>query len=52
MCLRCDNIDARIRHYQKLSRLITDQTVLDSIDALIAEMEAQKALLHQKPVEG
>jgi hypothetical protein len=46
MCERCVELDAKIDHYQKLARMITDQRVLDGIAKVIETANAEKAALH------
>lgn len=47
MCYECQGIDRTIGHYQQLGRLTTDRRTLDSIDILIARLEADKNALHR-----
>ena len=46
MCGKCDEIDSKREHYQKLFSLVTDAQTLDAIKLLIARMEAEKQALH------
>jgi hypothetical protein len=46
MCERCVELDAKIEHYQKLARMISDQRILDVIAKTIEEANAEKAVLH------
>ena len=46
MCERCVELDAKIDHYQKLARMITDQRMLDGIAKVIEAANAEKAALH------
>jgi hypothetical protein len=46
MCEGCVALDARIDHYEKLARMITDQRVLDGIARVIETANAGKAALH------
>jgi hypothetical protein len=46
MCEKCEQLDKRIEHYQKLLFGIADQLTVDGIKSLIADLRAQKAALH------
>jgi hypothetical protein len=46
VCERCVELDAKIEHYQKLARMISDQRILDVIAKTIEEANAEKAVLH------
>jgi hypothetical protein len=46
MCEKCVEIDAKIERYRNIVRSITDQPTVDGTKALIADLEAQKAVLH------
>jgi hypothetical protein len=46
MCARCEEIDAKITHYREMATFIMDRVTLDSIDILIARLEAQKKAAH------
>jgi hypothetical protein len=48
MCMRCEAIDVKLAHYRELSSFIMNRWKLDSIDVLIATMEAEKKELHPK----
>ena len=50
VCARCDKIDERIEHRQ-LAKYVTDKDALESIERLIANVEAKKSSLHPKPEE-
>jgi hypothetical protein len=43
---KCADLDGKIEHYQCLSRMITDQPVLDAIKKLTGELRAEKVALH------
>jgi hypothetical protein len=49
MCERCDEIDSKIRHYRKLRNGINDAHTVDTLSAFIADLESEKATLHQTP---
>jgi hypothetical protein len=51
MCGKCDEIDEKIAHYNRLLSGITDRIARDGIASLIEEMNAEKAGLHPKPEE-
>ena len=46
MCEKCSEIDAKIEHYQYLSRMVTDQPTLGAIQKLVEQMKADKITLH------
>jgi hypothetical protein len=46
MCEKCVEIDRRIAHLKDMASSIFDQQMLDGIDSLVAELEAQKTKLH------
>jgi hypothetical protein len=46
VCERCVELDAKIEHYQKLARMISDQRILDVITKAIETANAEKAALH------
>jgi hypothetical protein len=46
VCELCEKIDARIARYRELSRAIRDKQALESIDRIIADLDAQKRSLH------
>jgi hypothetical protein len=46
MCDKCEQLDKKIEHYQKLLWGISDQLTVDRIKSLIADLRAQKAALH------
>jgi hypothetical protein len=46
MCENCTQIDAKIAHYRRLAAGILDKGVLQDIDKLISDLEAQKRFLH------
>lgn len=45
MSTRRDDIDEEVRHLRNLASQLTDQTTLKGIEALIADLEAEKAAL-------
>jgi len=49
---RCANnvkkIDARIAYFRELATYVMDRTRLDSIEVVIAKLEADKKVLHPK----
>jgi hypothetical protein len=49
VCDRCSQIDERILHYHELAKLVLDKGVLESIAQLIANLEAEKRILHPTP---
>jgi hypothetical protein len=49
MCEQCKELDAKIEHYQRVARNITDQKTIDGLMKLIAEMKRKRATLHPEP---
>jgi hypothetical protein len=49
MCDKCEQLDRRIEHYQKLLLGVGDQLTVDRIKSLIADLRAQKAAIHPEP---
>jgi len=46
MCDKCDELDKKIEHYRKISSAIGDQITVERINAMIADLQAQKVVLH------
>jgi hypothetical protein len=46
MCAKCKAIDQKIEQYARIARGVTDQLTLDRITAAVAEMTAEKVVLH------
>ena len=46
MCSKCDELDRKIEHYQRLSRKLLDQRVLEILETLIEKYKADKKALH------
>jgi hypothetical protein len=46
MCEKCDELDGKIAHFQRMAFRITDQAMLDGIKVLIERAKAQKAEHH------
>jgi hypothetical protein len=46
MCDTCFELDKRIAHYGQMLMSIGDQSTVERIEALIADLQAQKATLH------
>jgi hypothetical protein len=51
MCEKCKELDQKIEHYQELSRSITDQPTIDSLNELIRDLYERKIALHTSPAE-
>jgi hypothetical protein len=51
MCEKCEQLDKKIEHYQKLLLGIGDQLTVDRIKSLIADLQAQKATLHPEQTQ-
>ena len=50
MCSKCDELDRKIEHYQRLSRKLLDQRVLEILETLIEKYKADKNALHREPM--
>jgi hypothetical protein len=46
MCEKCNELDAKIEHYQKLAARLLDPPMIEAINKLIEKMQAKKARLH------
>jgi hypothetical protein len=46
MCEKCVEIEAKIARYRRIESRMTDQALLDGINELVAQLEAQKKDLH------
>jgi len=46
MCEKCVEIDEKIERYCNVRRSISDQATVDGAKKLIADLMAQKAVLH------
>ena len=46
MCIECDDIDATIARYQRLSKRVADPQMREAAAHLIAGLEAEKIALH------
>ena len=46
MCDKCNQLDKKIEHYERLASGITDRLTLDRIRESVREMRAHKAALH------
>jgi len=51
MCDKCKALDDKIEQHRRLAAAITDRQMLDGLQKLIAEAEAQKAALHPEQHE-
>jgi hypothetical protein len=49
MCAQCRNIETKTEHFRKMKTVIMDRQTLNSIDGMIAGLEARKAALHPEP---
>jgi hypothetical protein len=49
MCEQCKELDAKIEHYQRVARNITDQKTIDGLNKLISDMQRKRAALHPEP---
>ena len=46
MCGKCAEFDKKIDHYRQMVLSNGDQVTVERIEALIADLQAQKATLH------
>ena len=46
MCEKCVELDKKIEHYRGMIWAIGDQLTVERIKALIADLQAQKVVLH------
>ncbi len=46
MCDQCDELDKKIEHCRRIRLSIGDPVTIERIEALIADLQAQKATLH------
>jgi hypothetical protein len=46
MCSQCDELDGKIEHYRRLSKMLTDKITLEGIEVLIKKYQADKQALH------
>ena len=48
MCDKCDEIDEKIERYLRFAHAVPDQDFVDRLNALIKDLESEKAALHPK----
>jgi hypothetical protein len=46
MCDKCNQLDKKIEHYERLALGMADELTLERIRKSVREMRAQKAALH------
>ena len=46
MCDKCQELDKKIKQYERIAASINDQFTIDRIRALVEELRVQKAALH------
>ncbi len=46
MCGKCAELDKKTDHYRQMLLSIGDQITVERLEALIADLQAQKARLH------
>ena len=49
MCVKCNEFDSKIAHYQRIAIRVTDQQTLEGIAGLIKQMTADKAAIRCEP---
>ena len=42
MCEKCKELDGKIEHYQRLSKLLIDKQALEGVEVLVAGHQGQK----------
>lgn len=52
MCEQCKELDAKIEHYERVARNITDQQTIDSLMKLIADRKRKRAAMHPDDGSG
>ena len=51
MCSKWDELDRKIEHYQRLSRMLLDERVIEGLETLIEKYKAdKKGASSRKPV--
>jgi hypothetical protein len=51
MCDKCEELDKKIEHYRKIILGIGDKLTVERIEAMIGDLQAQKAALHPEQKE-
>jgi hypothetical protein len=51
MCDKCVELDKKIEHYREITLTIGDELTIERIKALIADLHAQKAILHPEQAQ-
>ena len=46
MCVKCDEIDAKIIRYKRIASQISDELLQDALAELLETLRAEKASLH------
>jgi hypothetical protein len=46
VCDKCEAIDQKIEHYERIERGVSDQLTLDRIKTAVAELTAEKVAMH------
>ena len=46
MCDKCEKLDKKIEHYETILVSIGDRATVDRLTAMIADLQAQKVVLH------
>ena len=49
MCSKCDELDRKIEHYQRLSRMLLDERVIEGLETLIEVQGRKKWASSRKP---
>jgi hypothetical protein len=52
MCWKCEQIDKHIEHYRGLLARIADERSAESLNILIAQLEARKTALHMAELDS
>ena len=48
MCEKCEALDKKIAHYREIAGRVNDKLVLEGIERLIRNFEAEKREFHQE----
>jgi hypothetical protein len=49
MCDKCAVLDKKIDHYEQILISIGDRVTVERLHAMIADLQAQKVILHPEP---
>lgn len=52
MCVKCDEIDAKIIRYKRIASQMNDKLIQEGLAELLEKLRAEKALLHPAADKG